>query len=202
MELIHTKTQTLKQISVAEFSTAFPAPFSFALGQCSPFPGDLQKSKGSLWSQMSQGKPNSPSQQRQQWWSGHKDHSPGHHWSAASLFQVKNKKKKKENVSCMKTVHHNRRHHSLWFPSGLILPWLPWPNTELGKEENQHPFLSLFDAYSMTPWCEFSNTPEGGAETESTSQALYWGRSQKGQYLTKLTMLTRYTHKSLLSLRP
>lgn len=35
MALIHTKTT-----SVDEFSTAFPAPYSFALGQCSPFPGD------------------------------------------------------------------------------------------------------------------------------------------------------------------
>ena len=57
---------------MAKFSTAYPAPYSFALGQCSCFTDDPAEVKGlSLEAKAAtleaKGKPNSPSQQRQQW---------------------------------------------------------------------------------------------------------------------------------------
>lgn len=58
-----------KTISVAEFSTAYPAPHPFASGQCSPFTGaevkglSLEAKAATLEAE----KPNSPSRQRQQW---------------------------------------------------------------------------------------------------------------------------------------
>lgn len=57
---------------MAEFSTAYPAPYSFTLRQCSPFTDDPAEVKGlSLEAKAAtleaEGKANSPSRQRQQW---------------------------------------------------------------------------------------------------------------------------------------
>lgn len=57
---------------MAEFSTAYPAPYPFTLGQRSPFTDDPAEVKGlSLEAKATtleaEGEPNSPSRQRQQW---------------------------------------------------------------------------------------------------------------------------------------
>lgn len=57
---------------MAGLSSAYPAPYPFALGQCSPFTKDPAEVKGlSLEAKAAmleaEGKPNSPSRQRQQW---------------------------------------------------------------------------------------------------------------------------------------
>lgn len=54
---------------MAEFSTAYPDPYPFALGQCSPFT-DAEVKGLSLEAKaatLAAEKPNSPSRQRQQW---------------------------------------------------------------------------------------------------------------------------------------